>query len=105
MEHSESKDLPDSNHKRSLKSDRFFQASIVVILIGTLMIILDSLNYYSIPPEPVSSPITLYDLGTYILLVGIIMLLIAALARYLSDRMSGQDFWWVVKTGPFTSPT
>lgn len=104
METSESSELQDSNRKTSLKSDRFFQTSLVVIFIGFFLMTIGTPNYYSVPPEPVTSSSTLYDFGTYILLFGIVLLL-SALARYVSKRMSDQDFWWVIKTGPFTSPT
>jgi len=104
MATNDSEELSDNYRKRSLKSDRFLQASLVVILIGFFLMAIGTPNYYSVPPEPVPTPVTLYDLGAFILLLGVV-LLIAALARYVSDRMSDQDFWWVIKTGPFTSPT
>ena len=55
MENGESKEVADDYRKRSLKSDRFFQASLVVIIIGVLLVTIGTPNYYSIPPEPVSS--------------------------------------------------
>ena len=103
MKTNESKELPDSYQKKSLKRDRFFLTSLIVIFIGFILATIGTPNYYSVPPEPVASPITLYDFGIFILLFGIVML-IAALARYVSSRMSDQDFWWVIKTGPFPSP-
>jgi hypothetical protein len=103
MENSEPEEILDVYRKRSLKCDTFFQTSLVVILIGLLFITIGTPNYYSVPPEPATSPINLYDIGTFILLLGVI-LLIAALARYVSNRMSDEDFWWVIRTGPFSRP-
>ena len=104
MEDSGLKESTDDYQKRSLKSDRFFQASLVVIFVGFIFITLGNPHYYSVPPEPEVSAFNLYDLGAFILLLGIV-LLIAALGNYVSKRMSDKDFWWVIKTGPFTSPT
>ncbi len=104
MEDSESKESSDDYRKRSLKSDRFFQVSLVVVFIGIVLITIGDPYYYSVPPEPTQSSFNLYDFGTFILLLGII-LLVTALGNYVSKRMSDQDFWWVIKTGPFPQPT
>jgi len=104
MEDTESKESTESSRRRSLKSDRFFLTSLVVIVVGFILMTIGTPNYYSEPPAPVTYQSNLYDLGVFILLLGVV-LLVAALARYVSKRMSDEDFWWVIKTGPFPKPT
>ena len=104
MESSEQKEVIESPRKRSLKSDKFFLTSIVVVVLGFILTTIGSPSYHSEPPEPVSYLLNLYNLGVLILLLGVV-LVIAALGRYVSKRMSDQDFWWVIKTGPFPKQT
>ena len=104
MEESEQNESTDSSHRRSLKSDKFFLSSLVVIIVGFILLTIGSPSYYSEPPAPISYPLNLYNLGFFILLLGVV-LVITALARYVSKRMSDEDFWWVIKTGPFPKPT
>lgn len=104
MEDSESKESTDDHQKRSLKSDRFFQASLVIILLGLVIIPLSMSNFSGVPTEQNASSLVLHQFGFYIALLGI-LLLIAALGNYVSKRMSDKDFWWVIKTGPFPQPT
>ncbi|TFG28896.1 hypothetical protein EU527_16630 [Candidatus Thorarchaeota archaeon] len=87
-----------------MKNDWLFLTSLVIIIIGFILQTLGIPNYYSVPPEPIVPPLNLYNYGFFIFLVGIV-LLIAALGRYVSKRMSDQDFWWIIKTGPFDRPT
>jgi len=104
MQDCEPKELRNNDQKRSLKGDRFFQASLIAILAGLVLTMLGTPNYYSVPPEPNTTANDVYSLGSFILLFGILLLL-AALANYVSKRMSDQDFWWVIKTGPFPQTT
>ena len=44
-----------------------------------------------------------YQVGNGLIILGILLVLFG-IARYVSKRVSDEDFWWSLKTGPFQKP-
>ena len=44
-----------------------------------------------------------HQTGTCLIIFGVLVV-IFGLARYVSKRISDENFWWTLKTGPFPKP-
>lgn len=90
--------------KKTLWNDDLFRLSLIIVISGIVIQSVGMQLSYLVPPESIPTSLLLYNLGFLIFIFGVIFL-IAALGRYISKKLSDQDFWWIIKTGPFTKPT
>jgi len=96
-------DSEDHKNEKSLRSDRLFQLALVIMIVGLILGMTGTAEYYSITDELYVPTLNSYGIGLMILLIGLAVLL-AALSRYVSRRMSDRDTWWIIKTGPTARP-
>ncbi len=79
----------ENERYKRLRNEKLFIAGLFMLVVGFLLTTLGSEVGY--------------QTGNSFIIFGVLFV-IFGLARYVSKRVSDEDFWWTLKTGPFQKP-